>query len=131
MGVVQHLFIKRRRKDVMSPSSEIHLLKRQGVEGDINGESTSPRQVLLTSKKDLAQFSIPPGELRENITLDKIDSFAFKPGAKISFTGGAQIRLTFYCEPCKRVSHLVGFLNDIQQKRGILGVVLDPIIKRD
>ena len=124
MGVVQHLFIKQQRKNSMSASSEVYLLQGFGIEGDINSDRTSPRQVLIVNGQDLTQLSIPPGELRENIILNQIDSSAFKPGAKISFSSGAQIRLTFYCEPCKRISHLVTSLNKIQHKRGILGVVI-------
>lgn len=100
--------------------------------GDVNRNSTSPRQILIVNSEDLDGLSISPGELRENIVLNLHNSAAFKPGAKISFPNGAQIRLTFYCEPCKQVAHLVDSLKLIQQKRGILGVVTrDGIISVD
>ena len=44
----------------------------------------------------------------------------FKPCS----TSGAVIRLTFYCEPCKRIAHLVDSLDAIREKRGILGIVI-------
>ena len=94
-----------------------------GIEGDVNGDEMSPRQILVVSSIDLKRFSISPGELRENIVLDLADEGTFKPGAKLSFTSGAEIRLTFYCEPCKRVVHLVNSIASLERKRGILGVV--------
>jgi len=37
---------------------------------------------------------------------------------------GVAVRLTFYCEPCKRIAHLVDSIKSIEGKRGILGVIL-------
>ncbi len=48
----------------------------------------------------------------------------FIPGTLLTFENGAAIRLTFHCEPCKRIAHLVESLKSIQAKRGILGVVI-------
>lgn len=132
-GIVEYLFLKQKHKTPMSAFSKIYLRPRYGIEGDINGDPTSPRQILLVDAKDLDELSIAPGELRENIVLGKIDSDIFKPGAKLIFSSGAEIRLTFYCEPCKGVSHLVDSLQSIEGKRGILGVVVaeGKIIKGD
>jgi MOSC domain-containing protein YiiM len=58
-------------------------------------------------QEDLFELSIKAGELRENIVIAGIDSNKFIPGAMIEFGVGAKIRLTFHCEPCKRIAHLV------------------------
>lgn len=123
-GIVRHLFIKKKTQTTMLASSQIDLHRGYGIEGDRNCDRQSPRQVLIVNKRDLDRLSILPGELKENIVLDKIDSNVFQPGAKLTFDSGAQIRLTFYCEPCQRVSHLVDSLKSIEQKRGILGIVI-------
>ena len=121
---VQHLFIKRERRTSMSETKSLYIFRGYGIEGDINADVISPRQVLIVSSEDLSQLSIPPGALRENIVLDNVSSKIFRPGALITFPSGAAIRLTFYCEPCKRIVHLVDSLKDVQEKRGILGVVV-------
>ena len=123
-GIVQHLFIKPKRQHPTFAASEIYLCRGYGIKGDLNGNSTSPRQILITNQQDLDEFSIAPGELRENIVLHKIIPEAFKPGSKLTFSSGAQVRLTFYCEPCQRIAYLVDSLKSIEQKRGILGVVI-------
>ncbi len=121
---VQRLFIKRERRTSMSETKSLYIFRGYGIEGDINADVISPRQVLIVSSEDLSQLSIPPGALRENIVLDNVSSETFRPGALITFPSGAAIRLTFYCEPCKRIAHLVDSLKDLKERRGILGVVV-------
>ena len=97
---------------------------RFGIIDDANACGISPRQVLLTSQEELNKFSIAPGELLENLTIAGLGAGDFVPGSVLHIGGSVQIRLTFYCEPCKRIGHLVPSLSNIFQKRGILGVVL-------
>lgn len=110
-SLIQSLFIKQEHNASLSKTEQLNLHRGYGIEGDINADHLSPRQVLVVSAEDLTGLSIPPGELRENIVLESTNLAAFKPGAKITFPSGAAIRLTFYCEPCKRVAHLVDSLN--------------------
>ena len=98
MGLAEHLFIKQERKIPVSASHKLKFLSGYGIEGDINGNSCSPRQVLIVNREDLDRRSISPGELRENIVVAGIDSTVFKPGAKVAFSSGAEVRLTFYIE---------------------------------
>ena len=121
---VQNLFVKRERQAFMSTASHLDLRSGFGIEGNINSDVMSPRQILVTCQKDLQRFSISPGELRENIVLEIPDAQLIEPGAKLSFASGAAIRLTFYCEPCKRLTHLVDSIASLEQKRGILGVAI-------
>lgn len=58
------------------------------------------------------------------MVLDLAESQLLKPGAKLSFSSGAEIRLTFYCEPCRRVAHLADSIKSLKRYRGILGVVV-------
>ena len=121
---VKHLFLKKERRTSMSETTFLDLSKGYGIEGDINADRISPRQVLIVNSKDLSELSISPGALRENIVLDNVSTEIFKPGGLITFPSGAAIRLTFYCEPCKRIAHLVDSIKDVREKRGILGVVV-------
>ena len=121
---VKHLFLKKERRTSMSETPFLELSKGCGIEGDINADRISPRQVLIVNSKDLSELSISSGALRENIVLDNVITEIFKPGSLITFPSGAAIRLTFYCEPCKRIAHLVDSIKDVREKRGILGVVV-------
>lgn len=124
-GYILHLFIKPEHKSIMKQVEEFSLKIGHGIEGDINANPISPRQVLVVRYEDISKLEIPPGELRENIVIAGIQPENFAPGSLISFDNGAAIRLTFHCEPCKRIAHLVDSLKSLQSKRGILGVVIN------
>lgn len=124
-GSILHLFIKQKHGSLMRKVKELKLKMSHGIEGDINANPISPRQVLVVRNEDILDLAIPPGELRENIVITGIKSENFAPGALINFDNGAAIRLTFHCEPCKRIAHLVNSLKTIEYKRGILGIVIN------
>jgi alkylated DNA nucleotide flippase Atl1 len=133
IGVVSKLFGKLAKGSSVLELYQCHLKAGYGIEGDVHANPLSPRQVLIMCQEDLQQGSlgfgpiadIDPGEFSENILIKGIAADQFVPGAELRFAGGAAIRLTFYCEPCKRIADLVWSLSDIVQKRGILGVVVN------
>ncbi|BAT54914.1 hypothetical protein NOS3756_38890 [Nostoc sp. NIES-3756] len=129
-GFILHLFIKYQHGSEMKEVNELSLKEGYGIVGDINANAISPRQVLVVRHEDIVDLAIPPGELRENLVITGITSKDFTSGSLISFDSGAAIRLTFHCEPCKRIAHLVDSLKTIQYKRGFLGVVINSGIIR-
>lgn len=122
---ISRLFIKPERRAKLKSAIALNLRRGWGIIGDINSNEISPRQVLVACRSSLKQLEIAPGELRENIVLDLAKPEIFKPGAKVNFASGAAIRLTFYCEPCRRVAHLVDRISSLEKNRGILGVVVN------
>lgn len=121
---IMHLFSKVKPGSAMVELNTLNLKVSHGIEGDINANPISPRQVLIVRYEDISDLSIQPGELRENIVVQGLEVDRFIPGSLLTFESGAAIRLTFHCEPCKRIAHLVESLKSIQEKRGILGVVI-------
>ncbi len=108
----------------MTEQQQLNLQAGSGIDRDIHASPISPRQLLIVRQEDLVEFAINPGELSENVVIAGVDADRFTPGAILKFDRGAAIRLTFHCEPCKRVAHLVKSLKLIDKKRGILGVVI-------
>ena len=106
----------------MEEVRQVSAISGYGLEGDVNANSLSPRQILLTRYEDLQIFRLSPGDLRENIVLQGLSEKEFVPGSEVTL-GDVKIRLTFNCEPCKRVAQFVK-PSEIIGKRGILGVVL-------
>ncbi len=124
LGDIVHLFVKSQRGTVVTARSTLSLKAGEGIAGDIHANPFSPRQVLLVSQADLENLSIAPGKLSENIVISGANVEKFIPGSMLKFASGAAIRLTFYCEPCKRVAHLVKSIDLLDRHRGILGVVI-------
>jgi alkylated DNA nucleotide flippase Atl1 len=120
---ITHLFTKVKPGSAMVELKTLNLKVGHGIEEDINADPISPRQVLIVRYEDILDRAIQPGELRENIVVTGIEFDNFTPGSLLNFESGAAIRLTFHCEPCKRIAHLVESLKSIKGKRGILGVV--------
>jgi alkylated DNA nucleotide flippase Atl1 len=124
-GIVSQLFCKLAKGAMAIQPQQITLRANWGIEQDVHAHQLSPRQVLVVRAEDLRELSIDPGKLSENIVIKGIQTHQFLPGAMLKFAGGAAVRLTFYCEPCKRIGHLVDSLQTINKKRGILGTVIN------
>lgn len=106
----------------MEEVRQVSAISGYGLVGDINADSRSPRQILLTRYEDLEIFKLSPGDLRENIVLQGLPEKEFVPGTVVTL-GEVKIRLTFHCEPCKRIAQFIK-PSEIIGKRGVLGVVL-------
>ena len=123
-GCIINLFLKSKRGSAMTRCSELSLKNGYGIDRDIHAITISPRQVLVVHQEDLVKLAlakplgtrIDPGELSENIVISGANRMSFIPGSMLKFPSGAAIRLTFHCEPCKRVAHLVESLKSIEKK---------------
>ena len=125
MALVSHLFIKKAEDRRTTPVSSISAIRGYGLEGDSHVDKISPRQVLVTRKEDLDELGIVHGALLENVIVAGLESAVFRPGALLCIGNDVKIRLTFHCEPCKRIANAVPSLAAVVRKRGILGVILE------
>jgi MOSC domain-containing protein YiiM len=117
---VTDLFIKRAHGARLEPVAELDV-SPQGIAGGVR--SSPLRQVLITSRSVTEEFGLQAGELRENIVVDCPRLYDLPSGTVIRI-GAALVRLTFHCEPCKKILHLVD-LDSILHKRGYLGCFLN------
>jgi MOSC domain-containing protein YiiM len=117
---VTRLFVKRAHGAPMESVGALGF----GPQGLAAGVRCSPlRQVLITSRSVTRDCGLAPGDLRENIEVDRNDLYTLASGTVIRI-GAALVRLTFHCEPCKKILHLVGF-DEIMHRRGYLGCFLN------
>lgn len=117
---VTNLFIKRAHGAPVEPVAEFDV----SPEGIAGGVRCSPvRQVLIMSRPVTEGCGLQAGELRENIVVD-CPRFYDLPSGTVVRIGTALVRLTFHCEPCKKIMHLIDF-DSILHKRGYLGCFLN------
>ena len=117
---VANLFIKRAHGARLEPVAELGV----SPQGIVGGVRCSPlRQVLITSRSVTQDCGLQAGELRENIVID-CARFYDLPSGTVVRIGAALVRLTFHCEPCKKILHLIDF-DSILHKRGYLGCFLN------
>ncbi len=120
---INNLFIKTEKKQPLQARESLQFRTAHGIEGDVNAHGASPRQVLVTRVEDAEPLNIKPGQLRENVVTQGLSLEQFQPGTQLTM-GDVKIRLTYQCEPCHTVEHLVDDLKQLNNKRGILGVIL-------
>ncbi|HEX9174396.1 MAG TPA: MGMT family protein [Telluria sp.] len=126
-GSVEALFLKvRHGKDAaeLASGAALTCVAGLGIDGDVHANRLSPRQILVTLQSELNALSISPGALHENMVISGATLAYFLPGAALVTSGGVEIGLTMYCEPCKRIEGLVPELAALIHRRGILGRVV-------
>lgn len=121
---VTKLFFKQKHGMPVKECKRLILHRGYGIEGDINRQAGSPRQVLIASTMTLANFGLYPGDLGENILIDS-QFETFSSGQVLCVGKEALIRLAFLCEPCANLDKIQsGLAKKIKGKRGFLGIVV-------
>lgn len=117
---VTHLFVKHRHGETVQSRSSL-LCGHRGIAGHV---ACAPfRQALITSHAVTTELGLKPGDLRENIVLDFDELYELPSGAVVQI-GEVLIRLTFHCEPCKKIAGMVD-LERVLHRRGVFGTFLN------
>lgn len=117
---VTHVFVKERHGSTIRSRSSL-LCSGRGIAGNV---ACAPfRQALMTSHSVTTELGLQPGDLRENIVLE-FDNLYELPSGTVVRIGEVLIRLTFHCEPCKKIVGLVD-LERVLHRRGVFGTFLN------
>jgi alkylated DNA nucleotide flippase Atl1 len=122
VGTLQRLYLKRGHGEAGVEATALSCEAGVGIVGDVHANRLSPRQVLVTMTSELERLRIPPGALQENMVISCSRPELFRPGAALVTASGVEIRLTMFCEPCKRIAHIEKNLAKLIHRRGVLGV---------
>lgn len=122
MPTVTDLRLKKKRGDETLKAVSSLVLSRLGIEGA--AETLCTRHLLILPSSTLINFGLQPGDLRENVVLSGLDIHDFPSGTVVR-VGSTILRLTYHCEPCPRIKHLVP-LNKVLHRRGYLAQITKP-----
>jgi len=122
MPAVTDLRLKAKRGDETLKDVSSLELSNFGIEGA--AETLPTRHLSLLPDSTLIEFGLKPGDLRENLVLTGPDIHDFPSGTIVDI-GTAKLRLTYHCEPCPRIKHLVP-LNKVLHRRGYLAQIVNP-----
>ena len=124
LGHVAALYLRPARGAAPAPVPHTDALAGQGLQGDVQCDALSPRQLLVAGTPAYARLGLPANALRENLLLT-IDSATLASGQLLAVGADCVVQLTFACEPCgrlnlrqDRLSHTIG------AQRGMLARVL-------
>ncbi len=126
-GTVTHLYRKTQRGKppiALGSAAALACVAGSGIDGDVHANPLSPRQILITLHTELNALQIAPGALYENIVLSLSSPEHFRPGSALITSGGVDIRLTMFCEPCERIRSVAPDLKKMIGHRGVLGVIV-------
>jgi MOSC domain-containing protein YiiM len=81
------------------------------------------RQVLFVPQATLDEFSVSATVLRANVVMHGGTNIHSLPSGTIITIGAAKVRLTYHCEPCKKIKDFVS-TKAILHKRGYFGQII-------
>ncbi len=130
-GQVLGIYLLRAHRQPPDPVPQARALVGHGLEGDVHGKGRpdTARQVLLVDRSTLAALHLPPGGLREQLTVDLPGLDRLPPGTRLR-VGEATLEVTMPCEPCEVVGRYLGVpdpyaLRDaLRGRRGVLARVV-------
>src|SRR5438309_4996745 len=93
MARVANLFIAAERRKPMKTMEQVIALADQGFEGCVHGRQGSKRQVLIMDGETLAEFDLPAGVVRENITTVGLNTAELRAGQRLAI-GRAVLEVT-------------------------------------
>lgn len=81
------------------------------------------RQVLFVPQASLDEFSISARVLRANVVIRGGSNIHSLPSGTVITIGSTKVRLTYHCEPCKKIKDFVS-TKAILHKRGYFGQII-------
>lgn len=120
---VKHIFLKVGHGQPMLESQSATAVKGAGLAGDLS-YGTKARQVLLIENETLEEFSLSPGDVRENFTTAGIELSELAAETRLRI-GQVLLEVVGKCTPCSQLDDLrPGLREEIRGRRGILANVL-------
>lgn len=111
----------------IEPLDAVRFVAGQGLAGDRHARSGSKRQVLLVEAETLAALDLSPGQIKENVTVRALDLHRLGPGSRLRLGEEAELEITGYCAPCRRLEEIrPGLQRAIANRRGMLARVIRP-----
>ena len=125
MGEVQHLFTCLVHRFPMEEVAQVEAIENKGLKGCIHGRPDSKRQVLLMDRETLDKFALPPGAVKENVTVKGMDFQTLAIGQRLK-VGECVLEITIPCDPCPRMDEIrMGLQQELRGQRGWLCRVVE------
>jgi MOSC domain-containing protein YiiM len=104
----------------MRPVAEARVVAGIGLDGDRHARAESRRQILLISKETLDALGVPPGAVKENLTIQGLDVMRLREGDRVRVGGEAVLEVTTVCDPCERMDEIrAGLRGELEGRRGM------------
>jgi MOSC domain-containing protein YiiM len=109
----------------MEEVAQVEAIENKGLKGCIHGRPDSKRQVLLMDRETLDKFALPPGAVKENVTVKGMDFQTLAIGQRLK-VGESVLEITIPCDPCPRMDEIrMGLQQELRGQRGWLCRVVE------
>jgi MOSC domain-containing protein YiiM len=116
--IVVALHVSKANRQPLVPLERVNALLERGLEGDRHAKPNSRRSVLLMEQEVLDEFGLPPGAVREQVTVRGLALNDLVFGARLH-VGGAVFEVVGPCAPCERMDEVQPGLRDrLARRRG-------------
>jgi MOSC domain-containing protein YiiM len=93
-------------------------VEERGLTGDRHDKPKSKRAVLLMEQEVLDLFQLPPGAVREQVTVRGLSLMTLAPGTRLR-VGGTLLEVTHACDPCELMNTIKpGLQQELEGRRG-------------
>jgi MOSC domain-containing protein YiiM len=109
----------------MQPVPSVRVITGVGLEGDKHANAASNRQVLLADTESLDVLGLPPGTIKENLTVEGLDVMSLAVGTRLRLGTGVVLEIVSVCEPCFRMDEIrTGLKQELVGRRGMMSRVV-------
>jgi MOSC domain-containing protein YiiM len=124
MASVAGIFVSPEKRAEMKPLERVRAITGHGLEGCAHARPPK-REVLFASAEHLESVDVPPGRIRENLTVEGADVQEWPIGQRVA-VGDAIFEVTMVCDPCQRMDDLrPGLQAELEGRRGMLARVVE------
>jgi len=124
MASISGIFVSPAKRSEMKSLKRVRAISGHGLDGCAHARPPK-REVLFASVEHLESVDVPPGRIRENLTVEGTDVQEWPIGQRIA-AGDAVFEVTMVCDPCKRMDDLrPGLRAELEGKRGMLARVVE------
>src|SRR3989440_6094021 len=124
MASVAGIFVSPEKRAEMKSLERVRAITGHGLEGCAHARPPK-REVLFASAEHLESVDVPPGRIRENLTVEGADVQEWPIGQRVA-VGDAIFEVTMVCDPCQRMDDLrPGLQAELEGKRGMLARVVE------
>jgi MOSC domain-containing protein YiiM len=121
-GRISHLFIKPGKGAAMKTIPSCLAIEGKGMEHD-QSFGSKKRQILIVESETLRDFGLLPGQIRENMVVEKLALSRLPVGTRLS-TDEVVLEVSGDCAPCDFLNSIKpGLMDAIRGRRGVFAVV--------
>jgi len=110
-AIVVALHVSKANRQPLVPLERVEALLERGLEGDRHAKPRNRRSVLLMEQEVLDEFGLPPGAVREQVTVRGLALNELAFGARLQ-VGGVVLEMAGPCAPCQRMDEVQTGLKD-------------------